>query len=308
MDFDLSDDQLELRKGAAALLDAMAAPARVRLVADGPEHVDAELWSAMADQGWTAVEAPPEVGGLGLGAVEAAVLCEEIGRHVAPVPFTGTLLAAGALRRAGQWDSWAGRLESGEAIGALGWSDSDDALSATPDGDRWLISGRTGPFVFAPSADVVVISAATVQGQALFAVAGAKAEPEPAMDRTRAVGRCVFDQEPALRLGGPEALQAVIDRAAVAVCAEMLGAADQVLAMTVAYAKDRVQFGRAIGSFQAVKHRCADMLVDVEGMRSVTYYGAWAVGAGDPDASAAASAAKVWCSDASRRVMGSALQ
>jgi alkylation response protein AidB-like acyl-CoA dehydrogenase len=88
----------------------------------------------------------------------------------------------------------------------------------------------------------------------------------------------------------------------------MLGAAQQVLDMTVQYAKDRVQFGRPIGSFQAVKHRCADRLVDVEGMRSSLYYAAWAVGAGDPDASAAASAAKVWCSDAARRVMASALQ
>jgi alkylation response protein AidB-like acyl-CoA dehydrogenase len=88
----------------------------------------------------------------------------------------------------------------------------------------------------------------------------------------------------------------------------MLGAAGRVLELSVDYAKDRVQFGRAIGSFQAVKHRCADMLVDVEGMRSAAYYAAWAVGAGDPDASAAASAAKVWCSDASRRVMGSGLQ
>jgi alkylation response protein AidB-like acyl-CoA dehydrogenase len=90
--------------------------------------------------------------------------------------------------------------------------------------------------------------------------------------------------------------------------AEMLGAADRVLEMTVAYAKDRVQFGRPIGGFQAVKHRCADMLVDVEGMRSATYYAGWAVGAGDPDAAAAASVAKVWSSDAARRVMASGLQ
>ena len=129
------------------------------------------------------------------------------------------------------------------------------------------------------------------------------------MDRTRSLGWLDLDDR-ARRCGSGD------DRAAercstgpsAAVCAEMLGAADVVLAMTVQYAKDRVQFGRPIGSFQAVKHRCADMLVDVEGMRSAAYYAAWAVGAGDPDASAAASAAKVWCSDAARRVMASGLQ
>jgi alkylation response protein AidB-like acyl-CoA dehydrogenase len=128
------------------------------------------------------------------------------------------------------------------------------------------------------------------------------------MDRTRSLGWLTLDERPALWLGGEHVADGVLDRAVVAVCAEMLGAADVVLAMTVQYAKDRVQFGRPIGSFQAVKHRCADMLVDVEGMRSAAYYAAWTVGAGDPEASAAASAAKIWCSDAARRVMGSGLQ
>ncbi|HMK63410.1 MAG TPA: acyl-CoA dehydrogenase, partial [Acidimicrobiales bacterium] len=136
----------------------------------------------------------------------------------------------------------------------------------------------------------------------------ASAVSEPAMDRTRSLGRVVLDGDEALWLGGEDAVQAVLDRAVTVLCAEMLGAAQRVLHMTVDYAKDRVQFGRPIGSFQAVKHRCADMLVDVEGMRSAAYYAAWAVGAGDPDAAAAASAAKVWCTDASRRVMASALQ
>jgi alkylation response protein AidB-like acyl-CoA dehydrogenase len=128
------------------------------------------------------------------------------------------------------------------------------------------------------------------------------------MDRTRRLGWLDLTRRPALRLGGPELFGWLVDRGAAAVSAEMLGAAERVLEMTVQYAKDRVQFGRPIGSFQAVKHRCADMLVDVEGMRSATYYAAWCVGAGDQDAAAAASAAKLWCSDASRRVMASGLQ
>ncbi|MHB8328389.1 MAG: acyl-CoA dehydrogenase family protein [Acidimicrobiales bacterium] len=323
MDFELSDDQRALREGAAALLDGRATPARVREVADGEDHVDRTLWSAMAEQGWQALLTPIESGGLGLGAVELSVLCEELGRHLAPVPFIGTLVALGALARSaaagevpcdaplGDIDvaSSMARLGSGAAVGALAWSGADDALVAVADGDRWRITGRTDPVVWGPSADVVVSCAATDSGPALFALApGTRPSAEPAMDRTRSLGWLELHDEPALRLGGEGSVESVIDRAATALSAEMLGAADQVLAATVQYAKDRVQFGRPIGSFQAVKHRCADMLVDVEGMRSVAYYAAWAVGAGDPDASAAASAAKVWCSDASRRVMASALQ
>ena len=128
------------------------------------------------------------------------------------------------------------------------------------------------------------------------------------MDRTRELGVLAFDGTPALFLGGEEAAAPVVDRAATLASAEMLGAADHVLAMTVQYAKDRVQFGKPIGSFQAVKHMLADALVDVEGMRSTAYYAAWCAAAGDPERSLSASMAKAWCSDASRRVMAAGLQ
>ena len=328
MDFDLSEDQLALRKAAATLLDAMASPARVREVAGTDAHVDATLWQAMAEQGWLSVDTPEDEGGLGLGRVEVAVLGEEVGRHVAPVPFLGTNLVLGALRRAmsdGAADDtgpdtalgpsslgqWVEALGAGDAVGALAWSSGADAPTATRRSGMWTVSGRTDPVVYASTADVVVTCASTDVGQLLFAVslpAQRRPPAEPAMDRTRSVARLELGDEPAVCLGGPDQVEAVIDAGAAALSAEMLGAADQVLQMTVAYAKDRVQFGRPIGSFQAVKHRCADMLVDVEGMRSAAYYASWAVGAGDPDASTAASAAKVWCSDASRRVMASALQ
>jgi alkylation response protein AidB-like acyl-CoA dehydrogenase len=128
------------------------------------------------------------------------------------------------------------------------------------------------------------------------------------MDRTRSLSWLRLDQTPALRLGGPDASAGALDRAATALAAELLGSSSRVLEMSVAYAKDRQQFGRPIGSFQAVKHRLADALVDVEAMRSSVYYAAWSVAAGDASASLAASAAKAWCSDASGRVMASGLQ
>ncbi len=330
MDFDLSADQVALRDAATSLLDGSCPLSRVRLVADGDRHLDDDLWAAMAAQGWPAVERADADGGLGLGLVEVAVLCEALGRHLAPVPFAGTVVAHGALTAAvadgvldaadrgptaGHGDTdvgdWARRLSSGEATGAVAWSRRPDAVRATRDrSGTWRLHGRSDPVVGGPTADVVVVFAGTDDGPAVFAmpVEGARPVSEPAMDRTRSLGWLALDDRPALWLGGEHAAEAVLDRAVVAVCAEMLGAADVVLAMTVQYAKDRVQFGRPIGSFQAVKHRCADMLVDVEGMRSAAYYAAWAVGADDPEASAAASAAKIWCSDAARRVMGSALQ
>ncbi|HAM03048.1 MAG TPA: acyl-CoA dehydrogenase [Acidimicrobiaceae bacterium] len=333
MDFELSEDQLALRQAAADLLDSACDLTRVRQVADGEEHLDRKLWQAMAEQGWAAVELADDQGGLGLGAVEVSILAEQVGRHLAPVPFLGTVLAVGALNAAASIpDSadvpastlagtalaeWVARLSGGEAVGSLAWSQRLTALSATPvtnsgamdSAEQWYVSGRTDPVVYAPVADVVVAPALCDGEVALFALAPSTPPvAEPAMDRTRSLGRLVLEGEPAVRLGGEVMVERLLDRAATGLCAEMLGAAERVLHMTVDYAKDRVQFGRAIGSFQAVKHRCADMLVDVEGMRSAAYFAAWAVGAGDPDAAAASSAAKVWCSDASRRVMASGLQ
>jgi alkylation response protein AidB-like acyl-CoA dehydrogenase len=328
MDFDLSGDQVALRDAAADLLDDACSTARVREVAATGRHLDDDLWAAMAEQGWPAVESSAPDGGLGLGMVEVAVLCEQLGRHLAPVPFAGTVVARGALATAienggldagastalGDSDvgAWAQRLSSGDAVGAVAWSSRPDAVSARQDGDgTWRLTGRSDPVVSGPEADVVVVFAEADGAPGVFALVmgdGTRIAAEPAMDRTRSLGWLELNDRGALRLGGDAAADAILDRCVAAVCAEMLGAADVVLAMTVQYAKDRVQFGRPIGGFQAVKHRCADMLVDVEGMRSAAYYAAWAVGAGDPEASAAASAAKVWCSDAARRVMGSGLQ
>ncbi len=324
MDFELSDDQVALREAAAALLDGEAPTTRVRQVMASDSHLDAELWAAMAEQGWLAIEDTGD-DGLGLGLVEIAVLCEELGRHVAPVPFLGTVLARGALADAagvadaalGESDvgTWTQRLGAGEAVGTLAWSGLPGQVRAAPGeagaGGPWRLSGRTDPVVYGSAADVVVVWAADGDGQGLFAVAppaGARPPAESAMDRTRSLAWLDFEDQPAIRLGGEDAAEHLLDRAATVLGAEMLGAAQRVLDMTVEYAKDRVQFGRPIGSFQAVKHRCADMLVDVEGMRSSAYYAAWAVGAGDAEAHASASAAKVWCSDAARRVMASGLQ
>jgi alkylation response protein AidB-like acyl-CoA dehydrogenase len=347
MDFDLSSDQEALVEAAQALLNSRASIEKVREAADRPDRIDRSLWSEMAEQGWMAVELPESAGGLGMGFVEVAVLCERLGAHLAPVPYAGTILSLAALERAvaegaggetGRLSELAEALSQGTAVGSVAWIRRPDQLVASPAGtspggagpggtspggagpgggdSSWVLTGRTDPVIFGPVADVVVLAATTegadgTRSRSLFAVTdlpSASRTPQSAMDLTRSISWLELDRTPAILLGDERACDELTDRAAVAASAEMLGAAARVLEMTVEYAKDRQQFGRPIGSFQAVKHRCADMLVDVEGMRSAVYYAAWCIAAGNPDAATAASAAKVWCSEAASRVMGSGLQ
>jgi alkylation response protein AidB-like acyl-CoA dehydrogenase len=198
-------------------------------------------------------------------------------------------------------------MAAGEAVGCVAWSNQPGVETDATD-DGWCrLSARPEPVVYASVSDVAVVVA--VDG--VYAVdlpAEDRPPPEPAMDRTRLLAWLRLDQMPARKIGGAAAADRVLDRAVTLLSAEMLGASTRVLEMSVDYAKDRIQFGKPIGNFQAVKHRLADALVDVEGMRSNVYYAAWCLAAGEPDASLAASAAKAWCSEASRRVMASGLQ
>src|SRR5687768_12861406 len=163
MDFDLSDDQLALRDGARELLDGHASPARVRADVDGDGGIDAELWKAMAEQGWPAVAVAEDADGLGLGTVEVAVLLEEAGRHAAPAPVASTVLALGALVDGGASDL-AERLIGGDGIECVAWSRRGDAMRADGDGASWRLRGRSDPVPYAPSASVAVVVAASADG------------------------------------------------------------------------------------------------------------------------------------------------
>jgi alkylation response protein AidB-like acyl-CoA dehydrogenase len=333
VDFDLSGDQQALRDAAASLLDGMAGADALRArvgsgaivgtlpgagaasgdtVADAPTGYDQAVWSAMGEQGWLAIELPEDESGLGLGMVELAVLCEEIGRRLVAAPFLPTIVALGALcgdeaRTDAGTKEWREALGQGDAVGCVAAAPGGGGLAVSGSEGQVRLSGRTPPVAYAPSADVAVVLA---DGGVYGVDLRAEGRPAPlsAMDRTRELGVLSFDATPARFLGGEEAAALLVDRAATLASAEMLGAADHVLALTVQYAKDRVQFGKPIGSFQAVKHMLADALVDVEGMRSTAYYAAWCAAAGDPERSLSASMAKAWCSDASRRVMAAGLQ
>jgi alkylation response protein AidB-like acyl-CoA dehydrogenase len=303
MRFDLSEDQLALADAARDLLDDFASPDRVRAHIETGEPWDAQLWKAMVDQGWLGVTVDGERGGLGLGWVEAVVLLEQIGRHVAPAPLLGTLLAGHALAAT----PWADTLASGEQVGCVAWSGQPEAVSAHPAGEGWELSGRTDPVIGASGASVAVVWTPGAVYAVNLETVGRPA-PQPSMDQSRSLAWLALDRTPAIAVGGREEAEDLLDRAAAGASAEMLGGASRVLEMAADYAKSRVQFGQPIGVFQAVKHRCADMVVDVEGMRSSVWYGAWCCQAGHADRSLAASSAKVWCSEASRRVMASGLQ
>ena len=240
----------------------------------------------MVDQGWLGVEVGEADGGLGLGSVEVAVLVEELGRHAAPVPFVPTVLALDAFAPAGD-DAWVQRL-----------------LDRRRDRVRRVGRGRAGA--------VRAVGRCRDRARRRRCVRDARSTERPrarARDGSHArAGLVAVRPATARALGGADARTRLLDRGATFTSADLLGSASRALDIAVEYAKDRVQFGRPIGSFQAVKHRCADMLVDVEGMRSTVYWAAWCIGAGDADASVAASTAKIWCGDASKRVMASALQ
>ncbi|MGH9185907.1 MAG: acyl-CoA dehydrogenase family protein [Acidimicrobiales bacterium] len=283
MDFGLSDDQRTLKAAASELLDAHASSARVRAVVDGDAPWDTELWKAMVDQGWPGIAVAAAAGGVGLGWVEAALLLEEGGAHVAPAPILPQLVSLEFL--AGT--AWGPSLVAGETTACVAWS-----------GEREVVP-------YAPSADVAVM----VRGGDLVVIDLADVRParQAAMDVTRPLGWLDPSSLHGDRLGGESVVRRFLDVGAVAYSAELLGAAQHMLDVTVQYAKDRIQFGQPIGAFQAVKHRCADMLVDVEGMRSAVWWAAWCVAADHPDRSLAASTAKTWC-DAAQRVMASALQ
>jgi alkylation response protein AidB-like acyl-CoA dehydrogenase len=282
MRFDLSDDQREIQRTARELLGERASWERVRAAAEAGAY-DEGLWRELAELGWAGIAVREEHGGQGLGMVDLCVLLEELGAVCAPVPLLGSALAALALEAAGSEDQrarWLGGLASGEVRGALG----DGGL--VPDAD---------------GADVVVGvpgegHARLVPGDGIAAVT--------AIDPTRRHGRVPPNVGDPL----PGDAGAVRDRALVAVSAELVGVARRALEMTLAYVKERKQFGVPVGSFQAVQHRAAQMLLDTEGARAATLFAAWTADAEPERLPMAAAMAKAWASDAARSVTAAAIQ
>jgi alkylation response protein AidB-like acyl-CoA dehydrogenase len=288
MNFDLTDDQREIARAARELLAQRSSFARVREAAEGAGY-DEALWAEMASLGWTAIAIAEEDGGAGLGTVELAVLAEQLGYAVAPTRFLGNALAGLVIAGSGSNEQRRRLLPQIAAGGRTG------ALGLVRDGVAALVPDAVG-------AGLVVL----VDGdRATVAEPGeVSIEPVETIDATRTYARVVA-------VGG-EGLErtaaAALDRCEVVLAAELVGVAQRALEMTVAYVKERRQFGQPVGAFQAVSHRCAQMLLDVEGARSAVYAAAWAADA-DPDQLAfASSVAKAAAADAGRHVTASAIQ
>ncbi|HYN84367.1 MAG TPA: acyl-CoA dehydrogenase family protein [Pyrinomonadaceae bacterium] len=330
MDFDLSKPQKLLKESARALLARGCGPGRVRELMETETAHDDELWREFAEQGWTGLVVPEEHGGLGLGLVELAAVAEEMGRACVPGPFLSTLTAAALVARAGSDAQRAKYLEAvaaGESKATVAlledeaeWDADAVRLEAArdPQGD-FTLTGRKLFVGDAGAADLIVCVARDGERLALLPVErgarGLSVRPTPSMDATRKLYEVTFDNTrvaaaEALGADGDArgALEGALQVATVALCAEMVGAMQWVLDATVEYAKTRQQFGRTIGSFQAVQHMCADMLLMTESARSAAYYAAWALTENDPAAPVAVSVAKAYCSDAFREVANRGVQ
>jgi alkylation response protein AidB-like acyl-CoA dehydrogenase len=329
MDFDLSKPQKLLKESARAFLARECKPERVRELMLTETAHDDQLWQSIADQGWTGLVVPEEHGGLGLGLVELAVVAEEMGRACLPGAFISTLTAAALIERAGNAEQRvryleaiaAGELKATVALLEEGASWDTDAvkLEAVRDGGNFHVTGQKLFVADAAAADLLICVAREGESLALLPIEreaeGVIVKPMPSMDGTRKLYEVGFEgvtlrEADALGADGDarEALRGALEVGCVALCAEMVGGMQWVLDTTVEYAKTRQQFGRAIGSFQAVQHQCADMLLMTESARSAAYYAAWALTMGDPAASGAVSIAKAYCSDAYREVSNRGVQ
>ena len=309
MNFDFSADQKSLREQARKFLAEHASSTRVRRILEGAAPYDAELWRGMGEMGWMGTAIPEPHGGAGFGHLELCMIAEELGRSLAPAPFSSTIyLAAEALLLAGseaQKKRWLPRIAQGDAIGCFALAEGPHAptaanLATRADGSR--LTGVKMPVADGDVADLAVVAATAKDGRVgLFLVdlagGGVTRTAVTTVDPTRSHARLVFDSASAEPLGAPgegwRLVERLMDRAAVLVAFEQLGGAQASLEMAREYALGRFAFGRQIASFQAIKHKLADMYVAVELARSNAYYGAWALAKDAPELPVAAAAARV---------------
>jgi len=318
VNFAFSEEQEELRKSVRRFLEDKSPESEVRRLMETTEGYDPAVWTQMAGQlGLQGLAIPEEFGGSGFTFVELVVVLEEMGRALLCAPYFSTVgLAANTLMASGddqaQKDYLAG-IASGETIATLAltedsgrWDEAGVTLTASKQADGWSLDGHKMFVIDGHVANLILVAARTGGGVSIFAVDGSAPSlsrtPLSTMDQTRKQARLEFSGVAGRLIGqegqGWSILSRALDLAGVALAAEQVGGAQRCLDMSVEYAKLRVQFGRPIGSFQAIKHKCADMLLEVESARSAAYYAAWAAADGSSELPLVASLAKAYCSEA----------
>ena len=313
MNFDFSDDLKQLREQARKFLRERCPSTAVRRVLEGPEPYDKALWKEIAAMGWTGAAIPEQYGGAGLGHLGLCVLAEELGSALAPVPFSSSVyLASEAIMAGGseaQKKAWLPKLASGEAIGTLALAEGPgkaDVRKLRTTFRGGVLSGEKLPVPDGDVADVAIVAAQGERGVVLAIVdlkaSGITRTAVETIDPSRSHARITFDEHAgrgARRPGEGEALlRRVQDRAAVLFAFEQVGGAQRSLEMARDYALQRYAFGRPIGSFQAIKHKLADVYVATELARSNAYYGAWALARNAPELPIAAAAARISANEA----------
>jgi alkylation response protein AidB-like acyl-CoA dehydrogenase len=313
MEFDYSEEQKQLQQEARRFLEDRCPLSAVRAVLENPDlSFDRGLWAGMAHLGWLGTVIPEVHGGLGLGYVELCAIAEELGRAVAPVPFASTLyFFAEALLLAGspaQQAQWLPKIARGELIGCVATAEGPGRPSGTPATvvEAGRITGTKIPVTDGGIADVAIVLAAAAGAVGLYLVRLGQTAVQrvrlSSLDGSRGVASLSFHGAHAEPLGRPDAglhlVDRVLQRAAVLLAFEQIGGADRCLQMARDYALQRYVFGRPIGSFQAVKHRLADMYVRNELARSNAYYAAWALDTDADELPIAAASARLAASDA----------
>jgi len=306
MRFELSEDQALLRTSTRDFLAAAFPFEKSRRVMEDPRGYEAAQWAQLAEMGYLGLTVPPAAGGQGLGVVELAVVCEEMGRACVPGPYLDAVLAAELLVAGGGQEKLLGEICAGRRLVTIARADGVFAGRQEPaarlDGGR--VRGRKWFVPFAAQADalLVVVPEGVALVEAPFEVTAL-----PTIDPAQRFGEVRLDH--AARFLGPETLLERVDqRAAVGAAAVLLGVMSRLLGMTRDYLQTRQAFMRPIGAFQALQHRMADMLLRTESTRSAVYRAAWCQDAGDPAAPLASAAAKAYAGDAARLVGGEAIQ
>ena len=315
MNFDFNDEQRAIKEAAREMLASRYPLAEVRRLAEDERGFTDEQWAQLAELGWPGIFVPEQLGGQGLGIVELVILQEELGYALAPTPFFSNLCAALVLQGAGddaQRERWLRPLAAGEQRGTLAVQDEN--------GGQWLDgsslvaedSRLTGTKIAVPdaaSADFLIVGARDRPYLVASDADGVTITPTPGIDPTRKLYNVRLEGVEGEPLTGEGAdLERALDAIPTALAAESTGVAQRAMEMAVDHAKERKQFDRPIGAYQAVSHRCADMLLEVEGARSTTYYAAWALDHEPESAPVAASMAKAYASEAGWRVTASSLQ
>jgi alkylation response protein AidB-like acyl-CoA dehydrogenase len=315
----------ELRQAVRRFLAKHSTESEVRRLMDSENGFDQAVWTQLAEMGLTGLAIPEEHGGAGAGWVEVGIVLEEAGRALLCAPYLSTVvLATAALLACGDTEAANGylpRIADGSLTATVAvtedqGSPDEPKLAAVLKAGAWQLSGDRSFVIDGGTAGLLLVAARTARGIGLFAVdadaPGIARTPLPTLDLTRKQARLTFDRTPARLLGSGERGAAVLarvgDLAAVGLAAEHVGGAARALELSVNHAKTRYQFGRPIGSFQAIKHMCADMLVDVECARSAAYHAMWAADNDPDELPIAASLAKAHCSDAFFRVAAQTIQ